>query len=321
MKLRNPNLNTYQIQDILNRLEMDAFQTIDFEEEMNVLHGMDFDEDLLDLPYLHDPDKREVLRKMRRKARNLTEFLELLARKAQTFEVEQIETMRKGNAMLTQSYNYEGLSFMELERRYLFDTSSTFSIGYGRSMLGNIVERVFPDFLDTLTTVYLEPIRGVLGVDQIREYRWHYIPAENSVKRFKRKRIPNGFIAIKLNPNFDLPIFKLKLNENIYQMIIDTSSKLSYIRQGLNIDEMRRDIDDELPIIGRFTTIAYPLMLEMLNHRVIQEVLELPKMIDQILPLDVDGLIGFDFLQKFEWILDLNQNTFWVKEASLCDIQ
>lgn len=214
---------------------------------------------------------------------------------------------------MSQSTN-ECLVYTENTYNYLVDTGSPFSVNYGSSQFGNTVNKLMPSMISDLSEELRMPVQGIVGTDQIRQYRWHYQPDNQMLVRIEDGFDLSGFKPHAIRFYLGLPVIDGWISGQARSMIIDTCSSLCYLKKSLLSGDWCDEIEEYHPNIGKFTTRGVHADLRFMDQEKTGKIYELPGMFELVLSDRIDGLIGFSFLKDIEWIMDLKQAIWWIKD-------
>jgi len=213
---------------------------------------------------------------------------------------------------MSQSTN-ECLVYKENTYNYLVDTGSPFSVNYGSSMIGNTVNKLLPSMISDLSQELRIPVQGIVGTDQIRQYRWYYSPSDQNLSRIDDHFDLTNFQPHAIRYYLGLPVVDGQISGQARSMIIDTCSSLCYLKKSLLEGEWCDEIEEYHPNIGKFTTKGIKGDLKFLGKEKAGMIYELPAVFELVLNDRIDGLIGFSFLKDYEWVIDLKQDIWWIK--------
>jgi hypothetical protein len=207
----------------------------------------------------------------------------------------------------------EYLLYIENGKNYLVDTGSPFSIHYGSSQMGNTIGKLYPGMLEELTENLKIEVTGLIGTDQLMMARWHFNPENSKLSRLSDEFDLSGYKAYLLGQHLTLPVIEVKANGESHKLIIDTCSTLNYLKGNLLSGEMVSTVEDYHPMLGNFTTHGHTYSLEAFEKK--SEVLfyDIPQMMEMTLGSQIQGILGCGFMSSFEWVIDLDKHTWWMK--------
>lgn len=150
------------------------------------------------------------------------------------------------------------------------------------------------------------PITTLLGADILSHYRI-LIDVANKVVEFSTGDIAFDGTEIPLTMWMGIPKIHLSVGGNTYNIFLDTGAKLSYLFQEIvDNEESIGTKEDFYPGLGKFQTKCYSMPTRLGNSTFTMTYGVLPSLLEMMLQLvDVQGIIGFEFFQKFTVLLDI----------------
>lgn len=213
------------------------------------------------------------------------------------------------------------LVYTENEMTYLVDSGSPFSVNYGSSTLGSTIEKIYPGLLLDLSENLKRKIDGIIGTDQLSQYRWHFDPMTSKLTRITDEFDLGSYQAYKLEKHLGLPVINALVDLHDYRLIIDTCSTLNYLKPSLLSGTSVSTIEDYHPMLGKFETHGYKKSIYSFDRKVDVLMYDLPGAMEMTLGSDVHGILGCRFMSHYEWVMDLRQSTWWLNRREPLSIR
>lgn len=202
------------------------------------------------------------------------------------------------------------LKYQEEGKTYILDTGSPYSIHYGNEPIHHTLNKLYPNLLNDLTELLGEPIDGLMGLDTLRKNRWTFNAITQTIEKDSKIRHTK---SIRFETHLGVPVIECKLDSRTYRFLVDTGSSVCYLQEDRFNYERNLIFEDYSPFMGKFKTEGHRVSIEALNQKIDCDVFILPKAYESMLGLDVDGILGCNFLRWFSWTLSLNSDQILVE--------
>ena len=148
-------------------------------------------------------------------------------------------------------------------------------------------------------------IKGLLGMDILIDYDLE-IRFDDVIHKFqvdlndsvKPRGIDYEDAALKVEFLMGVPVISATLKETERKFFLDSGSSISYMRDSLvdksNICGRKKDF---YPLLGSFFTNLFSADLNLMGDDYKLEVGLLPDMLQGLLPQEIDGILGSDFIK------------------------
>lgn len=196
------------------------------------------------------------------------------------------------------------------DKVFLLDTGAPSSVSNDRQIiflddnlsvhqnyLGFTVEKL-SEFVGTKIDV-------LLGADTLSNYSTLINASKNKITFSKDKLELNGE-QFSFETFMGIPIINFVFNGNHYRAFLDTGAALSYIKSSLVSGLISNgNKSDFYPGFGQFTTNTYLATIQVSNKSLNVVFGNLPSILETtLLMAGVDGIIGFDFFNSFEVLMN-----------------
>ncbi len=152
-------------------------------------------------------------------------------------------------------------------------------------------------------------ITTLLGADVLSNFKIRF-DYKNEVVEFNKEAITFEGTEINISNFMGIPIIELKIDNQELKFFLDTGAKLSYLSDSItsNYESIGTD-EDFYPGVGEFETDCFEISTSFDDNDFIVKYGNLPPLLQMTLMMGgTDGIIGFDFFNTFEVVLDLKNN-------------
>jgi|GEM_PF-432015 len=206
---------------------------------------------------------------------------------------------------------------------YILDTGSPVSLGLVPEV--EICGKEYPLTADNPIISELRKhlggdVAGIIGMDILNKHDIGFIYDKVSEKiKFKFGGLsdtkPEDGEEIKLETTIGIPILSAVLAGGMHKFFLDTGAEVSYVRpdfiQGAQSCGHRKDF---YPAVGAFDVDLYSMDFEISGVGFTLEAGTLPGVLNMLLPVDIDGIIGMDLLRQVELYLGFKSNKYWLRK-------
>ena len=177
-----------------------------------------------------------------------------------------------------------------------------------------------------LTTGYVSELLGMnittlMGMDVLSKFKFSLNYKNNIVAFLKTetednnsKLIGKGLLVL-ISTFMGIPIIELEVNNKKLKFFLDTGANISYLPEAITNNMYSKGTEsDYYPGFGKFDTPIYELETKIGNEKFQARYGNLPQLLQMSLQLgNIDGIIGFDFFNNFNIILDQDNNKLYYK--------
>jgi hypothetical protein len=152
-------------------------------------------------------------------------------------------------------------------------------------------------------------ITTLLGADILSNYQILF-DYKTEMVTFSKSEIPFEGSEIAISNFMGIPIVELSISHQKLKFFLDTGAKLSYVSNVItkNFDSIGTD-EDFYPGVGVFETEYFEIISQFGNKDFNVRYGNLPPLLQMTLMLGgTNGIIGFDFFNNFQVVLDLKKN-------------
>jgi len=160
------------------------------------------------------------------------------------------------------------------------------------------------------------PIHGLIGTDYFTEIDISIDPLSETIifcnpRDKKSVGCEERSITMEIETYEGIPVIDLNYNGQNYKAFLDIGSCISYIDRDLiqDLQPVRNNVHDYLPIYGKFVTDIYGLKVAIAGVEVNMDFGVLPPRLDENLrKTGIQFIIGADILKDFALYLSLKGN-------------
>lgn len=204
---------------------------------------------------------------------------------------------------------------IQTNKTYIFDTGSPFSIGLKDNTANKMINSVYPNLFENIEELLGIVADGLLGCDEISKKRYYYNHINQTLS--ETYVVFDQSIKYQLDTYFNIPVIEVVINGKKHQFFIDTGSGVNYIKDSLLNKERDLKLKDYSPLLGWFESEGYQTTITSLGQTIETEIYKAPEQIEHIMGSNIDGILGYDFLSQFSWVLDLDNRLFEVIEGDM----
>ncbi|WP_337866715.1 hypothetical protein [Ignavibacterium sp.] len=152
-------------------------------------------------------------------------------------------------------------------------------------------------------------ITTLLGSDVISNFKILF-DYKNKIIEFSKEAINFDGTEVDISNFMGIPIIELKIDNQKLKFFLDTGAKISYLSDSVTSKFESIGIDEDFyPVIGKFQTQCFEIPTVFGDHEFIVKYGNLPMLLQMTLMLgETDGIVGFDFFNNFNVVLDLKNN-------------
>ena len=153
-------------------------------------------------------------------------------------------------------------------------------------------------------------ITTLLGADILSNYKI-MLDYKNEVVTFSKSEISFEGSEIEISNFMGIPIIELSIDHQKLKFFLDTGAKLSYLSNNItkNYESIRTE-EDFYPGVGQFETECFEILTQLENKDFTVTYGNLPPLLQMTLMLSgTNGIIGFDFFNNFQVLIDLKNNS------------
>jgi hypothetical protein len=153
-------------------------------------------------------------------------------------------------------------------------------------------------------------VTTLLGTDVLSKYKI-LLDYRNLQVSFSKDDIPFEGTEIGISNFMGIPIIELEVNSQPLKFFLDTGAKLSYLSEDFTNGYASVGTEEDFyPGVGQFETECYDIPTSLGANDFLVRYGNLPFMLQMTLMLGgTDGIIGFDFFNTFEVMIDLKNET------------
>ena len=152
-------------------------------------------------------------------------------------------------------------------------------------------------------------ITTLLGADILSNYKI-MLDYKNEVVTFSKSEISFEGSEVEISNFMGIPIIELSIDHQKLKFFLDTGAKLSYLSNNItkNYESIRTE-EDFYPGVGQFETKCFEILTQLENKDFTVTYGNLPPLLQMTLMLSgTNGIIGFDFFNTFQVVIDLKNN-------------
>jgi hypothetical protein len=152
-------------------------------------------------------------------------------------------------------------------------------------------------------------ITTLLGADILSNYKI-MLDYKNEVVTFSKSEISFEGSEVEISNFMGIPIIELSIDHQKLKFFLDTGAKLSYLSNNItkNYESIRTE-EDFYPGVGQFETECFEILTQLENKDFTVTYGNLPPLLQMTLMLSgTNGIIGFDFFNTFQVVIDLKNN-------------
>ncbi len=182
-------------------------------------------------------------------------------------------------------------------KNYIFDT------GYP----GLIIDKnKIPNFAKAERD-FGQQLDGLVGCEYIQKAIWHFNSNSGIIEKVTFANY-EGYKPFTFKRSNTLIVVSVLLDDDYHQMYIDTGSSVSYLVKSELSGNLNLQHEDIASLVnGKEFFVKGRVYNAFIFDRTCDiEVFETPQP-------QLPNILGANFMMKFEWILDLANNTFWIK--------
>ena len=153
-------------------------------------------------------------------------------------------------------------------------------------------------------------ITTLLGADILSNYKI-MLDYKNEAVTFSKSEISFEGSEVKISNFMGIPIIELSIDHQKLKFFLDTGAKLSYLSNNItkNYESIRTE-EDFYPGVGQFETECFEILTQLENKDFTVTYGNLPPLLQMTLMLSgTNGIIGFDFFNNFQVLIDLKNNS------------
>ena len=169
--------------------------------------------------------------------------------------------------------------------------------------------------IDDISEMLGMEITTLLGVDIISNYKI-MLNYRKKIADFDKNDIIFDGTEILISSFMGIPIIELIINGEKLNFFLDTGAKLSYLPDTItNNYESIGTEEDFYPGVGSFETKYYEILTKVDQSEFKVKYGNLPEILQITLSLaGIDGILGYDFFNNFNVMLDLKNNRLKYKK-------
>ncbi|MDR2651082.1 MAG: retroviral-like aspartic protease family protein [Prevotellaceae bacterium] len=158
----------------------------------------------------------------------------------------------------------------------------------------------------SISALFGTKITTLLGTDILSKYNV-LLDYQNAEIWFSKNPFSLNLREMEISAFMNVPIIEATINNKKMKFYLDTGAYLSYISDKITGNYESLGIkEDFFPTLGKFTTPYYEIETNIFNENIKIKYGNLPDSIQTALEMqNVIGVIGFDFLSKYKFILDI----------------
>lgn len=198
--------------------------------------------------------------------------------------------------------DYEIFEYEKNQKNYLFDTGSPFSLRYDVDELSQNIEKLLPNLINDLSKILKKHIDGLLGMDQIEGNLWIHDVEKQGIERSGMITYFGSYYPYE--KVHGIPVVEVLIDMKVYRFFLDTGSSRNYLKQKHLNQELPLMIKDYSPVVGWFEAKGNNITIEAFGCKQSSEIYVLPSAYENIMGVDIDGILGHQFLSNFTWVLD-----------------
>jgi hypothetical protein len=157
---------------------------------------------------------------------------------------------------------------------------------------------------------------GLIGNDIIQNYRLRHNGSNHSIElAYMGLSIVDAMHPIPLAFHYGIPTVRLNIDGKEGTFFLDTGASISYLRPGFVNRLVQTRLREYSPVCGEFTVDMVDVNLEILpvGYRHDTMVGIFPQDVAHKLLRGIDGILGFDILKQYEFVIDLSNKTFYIE--------
>jgi hypothetical protein len=201
---------------------------------------------------------------------------------------------------------------------YIVDTGSpaSFQRNSEIKLHGHTYRVQSQDLMGKLKGHTLLECDGLIGNDIIQNYRlWHNRHNHRIELASMNISIVDAMHPIPLAFHYGIPTVRLIVDGKEGTFFLDTGASISYLRPGFVNRPIQARLREYSPVCGEFTVDMVDANLEILpvGYRHNIGIGIFPQDVARTLLRGIDGILGFDILKQYEFIIDLSNKTFYIE--------
>ncbi len=152
-------------------------------------------------------------------------------------------------------------------------------------------------------------ITSLLGVDVLSHFKILF-DYKNQFVVFSKQELDFVGTQISISRFMGIPIIRMNVDNQELKFFLDTGAKLSYLSQSFTANfESLGTVEDFYPGVGKFETDFFEISTFLGDDEFLVKYGNLPALLQMTLMMGgTDGIIGFDFFNHFNVMLDLENN-------------
>ncbi len=214
---------------------------------------------------------------------------------------------------------YPDIAYITHEgRHFIVDTGSLVSFHpHGRINLHHtayVAQR--SDLMGKLRGHTKLECEGLIGNDISQAFRiWKSSSRDEVELAFPELSIVDAMEAIPMGSHIGIPTIELSINGSIGTFFLDTGTSMTYLRPGFVTQLPKSRMREYAPMVGEFDVQMIDVDLEIVpvGYRHQTTVGIFPQQVADTLLRGVDGILGFNILKEYEFVIDLRLHTFFIE--------
>lgn len=198
----------------------------------------------------------------------------------------------------------------EKGKTYIFDTGAPFSLYYDTNPRNKSIEKLYPNLMNDIQKLLNKPVDGLIGMDVIQQDRWHFEKCLSTLHRRHEFHLEHVY---PLNLIQGIPVVEVEVLNHVFKFWLDTGSSVNYIKAKYLTQDLNERIEDYSPLIGWFSSLGTTLSLSAFGKQRDCSLYVAPTPIESMMGESIDGILGFEFMSTFSWVLDIPAHTIEIE--------
>lgn len=223
------------------------------------------------------------------------------------------------DGIVNQSIAFPDIGYYTEEyRKYIVDTGSP--VSFHRNGEIKMREKKYIaqryDLMGKLHGHTLRECEGLIGNDISKDFRLWYTPGRDEIElAFQELSIVDAMHSISTPFHLGIPTIKLMVEGREGIFFLDTGTSTTYLRPGFINLPIQSIMTEYAPMYGDFEVKMVNVSLDILpiGYRNTVTVGIFPEDVANQLLHGVDGILGFDILKQYEFVIDLKQKMFFIE--------
>lgn len=204
----------------------------------------------------------------------------------------------------------------------LIDTGSPSSISTGDEInFLNNTYSVKSNFMgltiENISEMLGKQITALMGADILKNYKVLVDYKEHKIG-FSPTEIDFNGSEAQFSSFMNIPVIDLSVNGKPIKFFLDTGARLSYLPQEETTNMRSKGKEEDFyPTLGKFTSETFDIITQIGGHKFNATYGNLPPLLQMTLGMGgAQGIIGYDFFNNFEVVLDLEDQKLIYKPYS-----